>query len=101
MIIIAEGVGCDAPPQPCLLSLWERGMVWNSQHKDGFAFGQDQLWVGAAETGLFTGKIRHLAVFSVCDPVLESFIVWRGFRSRHASQGEPQLACLVFDGLFE
>ena len=101
MIIIANGVGCDAPPQPCPLSFWERGMIWNSQHKDGFAFGQDQLRVSAAEAGLFTGKIRHLTVFSVSYPVLESFIVWRGFRSRHASQGEPQLACFVLDGLFE
>lgn len=98
MVVVAEGVGGN--PHPAL-SLWERGMIWHCQYKDGFTFGEDLFRVGAADAAAFFGEILHCAVQVLVEPFFKDVVMRGWLRRSNASQDESQLARLVFDRLFK
>ena len=103
VIVIAESIGGNphSIPHPWLHSLWERGMIWHCQHKDGFTFGQDLFWVGAADAAAFFSEILHCAVLVLAEPFFKDIEVRGSLGRSNASQDESQLARFFLDGLFE
>ena len=111
MIIVPEGIRGDLADIAAAHSLRSgcfardgglssRG-VGNAQYKDGFTFGKDLLWVCAAGAASLGGEIIHGSMHVRVEPCFENAVIFRRLRRSNASQDESQLACFIFNGLFE
>ena len=64
-------------------------LVGQGEYENGFTFGEDLFWVGAACAAAFFGKIIHRAVHVSIQPVFENRKMRGRLRRSNASQDKP------------